>query len=448
MTRSIGIGPRRLLVAAFAALCLAAGALLALAAPDQAEAQQGPVPTGQLTEVTNFGANPGNLQMYVYVPDNVDPNPALLVGVHWCTGSGPDFYNGTEYARLAEQYGYIVVYPSVTRSSKCFDVSSPQALTRGGGSDPVSIKSMIDWVGSNYAIDADRVFATGVSSGAMMTNVLLGLYPDVFAAGSAFAGVPFACFATTNGSEWNSECANGQIDRTPQQWGDLVRGAYPGYTGERPRMQTWHGTADDVLFYPNFGEQIDQWTDVHGVSRTPSSTDYPQSNWTRTRYGGTGSQAPVEAISLQGTGHNLMANGMAAMVIEFFGLDEDVEPTDPPTDPTDPPTDPTDPPTDPPQGDDCSATIDVVNDWGSGWQGNVLITAGDSAVSGWTLTWTWPSGQSISSSWNADVSSSGSSVTARDVGWNADIAAGQTVNAWGFVGSGSSASPQITCTAA
>src|SRR5690606_23360740 len=128
MTRSIGIGPRRLLVAAFAALCLAAGALLALAAPDQAEAQQGPVPTGQLTEVTNFGANPGNLQMYVYVPDNVDPNPALLVGVHWCTGSGPDFYNGTEYARLAEQYGYIVVYPSVTRSSKCFDVSSPQAL--------------------------------------------------------------------------------------------------------------------------------------------------------------------------------------------------------------------------------------------------------------------------------------------------------------------------------
>ncbi|HEU5130068.1 MAG TPA: endo-1,4-beta-xylanase [Glycomyces sp.] len=129
-------------------------------------------------------------------------------------------------------------------------------------------------------------------------------------------------------------------------------------------------------------------------------------------------------------------------VLEALGGDP-TDPTDPPTDPTDPPTDPTDPPVD----GDCSATIDVVNDWGSGWQGNVLITAGDSAVSGWTLTWTWPSGQSISSSWNADISSSGSSVTARDVGWNADIAAGQTVNAWGFVGSGSSASPQITCTA-
>ncbi|WP_026932111.1 cellulose binding domain-containing protein, partial [Glycomyces tenuis] len=120
--------------------------------------------------------------------------------------------------------------------------------------------------------------------------------------------------------------------------------------------------------------------------------------------------------------------------------------TTPPDDDTTPPDDDTTPPDDdttpPPTGDgDCTAVIDVVNEWGSGWQGNVLITAGDSAVSGWTLSWTWPSGQSISSSWNADVSSSGSSVTASDVGWNANIAAGQTMNAWGFVGSGASASP-------
>ncbi len=127
--------------------------------------------------------------------------------------------------------------------------------------------------------------------------------------------------------------------------------------------------------------------------------------------------------------------------------------TTPPDDETTPPDDETTPPGDddttpPPVGDgDCSAVVEVVNDWGSGWQGNVLITAGDSAVSGWTLTWTWPSGQSISSSWNAQVASSGSSVTAGDVGWNADIAAGQTVNAWGFVASGTSTSPQITCTA-
>ncbi len=289
--------------------------------PEAPAAVSTEVPTAALTEITNFGTNPSNLQMYLYVPDNVAPNPAVLVAVHYCTGSGPAMHSGTEYAQLADRYGFVVIYPSVTRSSKCFDVSSPQALRRDGGSDPVGIKSMVDWVTRTYDADTDRIFATGISSGAMMTNVLLGDYPDVFAAGAAFAGVPFACFATTNGSEWNSDCSGGNLIRTPQTWGDLVRGAYPGYDGPRPRMQLWHGTEDDVLRYPNFGEEIKQWTNVHGVSQTPAHTDSPQAGWTRTRYGSTGDRAPVEAISLQGVGHNLYAWGMGTRVITFFGLD-------------------------------------------------------------------------------------------------------------------------------
>ncbi len=57
------------------------------------------------------------------------------------------------------------------------------------------------------------------------------------------------------------------------------------------------------------------------MSQTPSFTDHPQSSWTRTCYGGTGTQAPVEAISVQGVGHQLPLSGMAAMAISFFGLD-------------------------------------------------------------------------------------------------------------------------------
>ncbi|MCH7232808.1 PHB depolymerase family esterase [Glycomyces sp. L485] len=447
MAPTIRLRTRRAAVALATAVFVIAGALLAVTLPNQAEAQSGPVPTGELTEVTGFGSNPGDLQMYVYVPDAVQPDAPLLVGVHWCTGSGPDFYNGTPYAQLAEEHGFIVLYPSVTRESKCFDVASPEALTRGGGSDPVSIKSMIDWVESNYTIDAERRFVTGVSSGAMMTNVLLGLYPDVFAAGSAFAGVPFGCFATTDGSEWNSQCSEGEIIRTPQEWGDLVRNAYPGFTGERPRMQTWHGTEDDALRYPNFGEQIKQWTNVHGVSQTPSFSDRPRSNWERTRYGGTDSQAPVEAISVEDVGHNVITGEMIPYVVEFFGLDDPAEdPTDPTSEPTDP-TDPTsEPTTDPPDGD-CSATVDVVSDWGSGWQANVNVTAGAESIGGWTLTWTWPGGQTITSSWNADVSASGSTVTAGDAGWNGEVAAGETRNAWGFIASGPAVAPDVTCSA-
>jgi hypothetical protein len=48
-------------------------------------------------------------------------------------------------------------------------------------------------------------------------------------------------------------------------------------------MQLWHGVNDDVLRYPNFQEQIDQWTNVNGTDQVADYTDVPQANWTRTR---------------------------------------------------------------------------------------------------------------------------------------------------------------------
>ncbi len=298
-----------------------------------------PVSAASLVEVTNFGTNPSNLRMHLYVPDKVAARPAILVAVHYCTGSGPAFYSGTQFASLADQYGFIVIYPSATRSGQCFDVYSQEALRRGGGSDPVGIVSMVNYVLPRYNADPSRVFVTGASSGGMMTNVLLGDYPDVFKAGAAFMGVPFGCFATTGGSTWNSQCANGQIIKTPQQWGDLVRGAFPGYTGPRPRMQVWHGTEDATLRYPNFQEEIKQWTNVHGLSQTPTFTDQPQQGWTRTRYGGSGTNVAVEGISVQGVGHSLPTNGMALYAIQFFGLNTSAPtPTNTPIGPSATPT--------------------------------------------------------------------------------------------------------------
>lgn len=280
-----------------------------------------PASAASLVEISGFGQNPTNLRMHVYAPDTLVSPPPILVAIHYCTGNGPAFFSGTEFRTLADRYGFIVIYPSATRSGQCFDVSSAQALRRNGGSDPVGIMSMVTYVIQSYGANANRVYVTGASSGAMMTNVMLGDYPDVFKAGAAFMGVPHSCFATTDGSMWNSQCANGQRIMTAQQWGDLARAAFPGYSGARPRMQLWHGTADATLRYPNFGEEIKQWTNVLGVSQTPSFTDMPQSGWTRTRYGGTGVGAPVEAISLNGAGHDLPRAGQAAMAIQFFGLD-------------------------------------------------------------------------------------------------------------------------------
>jgi len=133
---------RKVALGCLVAAAVLVGAVLTALAPQPASA-------ASLVEVTNFGANPSGLRMHVYVPDRVAARPAILVAVHYCGGSGPVFFSGTEFARLADQFGFIVVYPSVTRSSLCYDVYTQQALRRNGGSDPVGIMSMITWVEQN-----------------------------------------------------------------------------------------------------------------------------------------------------------------------------------------------------------------------------------------------------------------------------------------------------------
>ncbi|NUT98081.1 MAG: PHB depolymerase family esterase [Saccharothrix sp.] len=283
----------------------------------------GPASAATLTRVTNFGTNPTNLNMYVYAPDNVAAQPALLVLVHYCGGSAGAIFNGNgrDFATAADRYGYVIVVPEATRTEKCFDVSTQAGLTRNGGSDSTGIMSMVAWARQRYNVDPARIVVSGFSSGAMMTNVLAAQYPDVFSAASAYSGVPAGCFATTGGSLWNSQCAGGNITKTAQEWGNVARAMYPGYTGRYPRMQLWHGDQDTTLSYRNFGEEIKQWTNLHGLSQTPAFTDRPQSSWTRTRYGDTTTKATVEGISIAGTGHTLPQAGMLAYAISFLGLD-------------------------------------------------------------------------------------------------------------------------------
>ncbi|MEU4836458.1 PHB depolymerase family esterase [Streptosporangium sp. NPDC023615] len=311
-------------VLAVAALPLVIAGLLLVARP---------VAAASLTQVTNFGANPTNLKMFIYVPDRVAAQPALLVLTHYCGGSAGAVFNGNgrDYVTAADRYGYVIVVPEVTRSEKCFDVSTPAALRRDGGGDSTGVMAMVAWARQRHNVDPARIVVSGFSSGAMMTNVLAAQYPDVFAAGSAFSGVPAGCFATTNGSLWNSQCSGGNLIKTAQQWGDQARAMYPGYTGRYPRMQLWHGTTDTTLHYNNFGEQIKQWTNLHGLGQSPAFTDRPQSNWTRTRYGVTSAQATVEGISISGIGHQLPMSGQLAYAVTFLGLDGGAKPTPTPT---------------------------------------------------------------------------------------------------------------------
>jgi poly(hydroxyalkanoate) depolymerase family esterase len=418
-------------IAALASGLLATAAAVVLSTPASA---------ASLVEVTSFGDNPGGMRMHIYVPDTRPANPAIVVAMHGCGGTGPGFYQQSEFARLADQYGYIAIYPSATQQAgfgNCFDTWSDAAKRHGGGSDPVSIVSMVNYANRQYGGDLNRVYATGSSSGGMMTQHMLAVYPEVFKAGASFMGVPFGCFA--NAADYppsTSQCTTGQVDRTPQQWGDLARAAYPGYSGARPRAQLWHGTADNLVPYSRLNESIEQWTNVFGLSQTPTSSDTPQTNWNRRRYANSSGTVQVEAYAIQGAGHSLPMSGMALAALQFFGIT-----STPPTTPTTPPpttTTPTTPPTStppttspPPAGTGCRVGY-TANSWNTGFTGTVAITNnGSSAINGWTLQWTWSGNQQVTNAWSATVAQSGNQVTARNATWNGTINAGASVS-FGF----------------
>jgi len=228
--------------------------------------------------------------MYIYVPSKLAAKPPVIVAIHHCQGTGPGYANETPYNKLADQYGFIVIYPSSPYSGTCWDVSSKASLTHNGGGDSNAIANMVTYTLSKYKGDSTRVYVTGSSSGAMMTNVMAATYPELFAAATAYSGVPAGCFMSSSGATdaWNSTCAQGKIDASPAYWTGVVKNMYPGYSGARPRFQVYHGSIDTTLLPPNYNETVKEWTGVLGGNwQQPQKVqkNFPKSGYTTDTWG-------------------------------------------------------------------------------------------------------------------------------------------------------------------
>ncbi|MFJ6195359.1 glycosyl hydrolase [Micromonospora sp. NPDC092111] len=125
-------------------------------------------------------------------------------------------------------------------------------------------------------------------------------------------------------------------------------------------------------------------------------------------------------------------------------------PTPTPTGPTPSPT-PTGPsptPTPTPSTGGCTATWKLVNQWPGGFQAEVTVrNGGPTTLTGWTVRWTFATGQAVSSAWNTTLTSAGTAVTARNAGWNGTLTAGASTTL-GLTGTGpATPAPTPTCTA-
>ncbi|KAK7227676.1 hypothetical protein V2G26_015679 [Clonostachys chloroleuca] len=257
-----------------------------------------------LQDVTDFGpVYETSLTMKIYVPSELPSNPAILLALHGCGGSGQQYFSSTKYTGLADAHGVILIYPSTPKDSNCWDNHSNKSLSHGGHGDTEVLINMVDYIVDEYNADANRVFVVGTSSGCMMTNSLSATYPDRVAAVSCYSGVAAGCLAGQKGSSPISsdrECSNGNVQKTGEEWAKQVHAMYPGYDGNYPRFLTWHGNADTLVFYQNLIEQLKEWSTIQGVEFSKNETDTPEKGYTKMVYG---DGTKLVGISADGVGH-------------------------------------------------------------------------------------------------------------------------------------------------
>ncbi|SNT50881.1 processive endocellulase [Streptosporangium subroseum] len=98
----------------------------------------------------------------------------------------------------------------------------------------------------------------------------------------------------------------------------------------------------------------------------------------------------------------------------------------------------------------CTATYTIGNAWQGAFQGEVTVkNQGTSAIGGWTVTWRFAGGQTITQLWSGTHTQTGADVSVRNVAWNGNLAPNGSTT-FGFTASqnGTNGVPvPVNCTA-
>ena len=253
-----------------------------------------------LTEVSDFGDNPGALRMFTYLPPNLPKRPALVVVLHGCGQDARGYDHGAGWSTLANHYGFALLMPEqqrINNANTCFNWFNPEDIARDTG-EARSIREMVAHMARTHGIDPRRVFITGLSAGGGMTSVMLAVYPEVFAAGAIIAGLPYGIATNLR------EALDGMFhspERPARALGDLVRNASP-HRGPWPRVSVWHGSADRTVNPGNAGEIVKQWLDLHELPAAPMAETvvdgYPRQAWWNSD-----GETLVESFAITGMAH-------------------------------------------------------------------------------------------------------------------------------------------------
>ncbi len=135
----------------------------------------------------------------IAVPDGLEdgtPVPVVMV-LHGCSQTQQDMVRDTRFVELADREGFVAVFPfigdylrSEQRLSNCWGFWFDQHQHQDRG-EPGDLRRILAEVEAEFAIDPERRYVVGLSSGAAMAVVMAVAYSEDFAAAGSVAGLPY-----------------------------------------------------------------------------------------------------------------------------------------------------------------------------------------------------------------------------------------------------------------
>ena len=218
------------------------------------------------------------LPYWLYLPRRTPEHAAqagwpLVVMLHGCHQTAPEFAQGTRMNRLAQAKGYAVLYPQQPASAhaqRCwrwFD----RAAQEGRGETGV-LAALIDHVCAGHRIDRRRIYACGLSAGAGMAAMLALNHPELIAAIALHSGPVFGAGHTSLGAlHVMRHGAATQADAAIH--GVLKRRSTHLTAQAMPLMPALliHGEDDPVVSQVNQQHLTRQWLQLNGLPPGPAS---------------------------------------------------------------------------------------------------------------------------------------------------------------------------------
>ena len=229
----------------------------------------------------------GTRSYKMYIPaDNSDRQRPLVVMLHGCKQNPDDFAAGTRMNALADEHGFIVVYPeqpATANASRCWNwfQAADQQRERG---EPSLIAGITRDVIARYDVDPRRVYVAGLSAGGAMAEIMAHTYPEMYAAVGVHSGLPYAAAHDVASA---FAAMRGRKQRPAPLCGESMPNPVPAIV--------FHGDVDATV-HPSNSERA-------FTSRTVQSGEQSGRPYTRTIQAGESGKPAMEHWLVHGAGH-------------------------------------------------------------------------------------------------------------------------------------------------